>query len=666
MKGCMGHILEVNLSDGTIVKKAIPDEVYARVLSGKGLGVWYLLKNIPADADPMGPENILGFVSGALTGTGAPMCGRWMVVTKSPLTGGWGDANCGGNFSNAIKRCGVDAIFFKGISEKPVFFYMDDKTYELRDASDYWGLDAVDAEEKLIEDHKVQRKPSAAVIGMAGEKCSLISGICNEGGRIAARSGVGAVMGIKKLKALVLNGTQSIACEDKEILKESTKELAQRIKKAYPPNMMKGSIFGFLGIVLGMLPTSMPMDGSSNAGPLSKWGTSVNAVMAVNSGDGPTKNWGGGPRDIKGLAKSFNPDKVLSRETKKYHCYSCPLGCGGIVNIKDISGGEFDHTHKPEYETLNAFGPLLANSNFEAVLYINELLNRAGMDSISAGNTAAYAVECYEKGLITSEQTGGLELNWGNHKDIVQLVKQMISREGIGDKLADGVKKAVEYFGKVTEDYAMNIGGQEPGMHDPRLDPQLAVHMMADPAPGKHTIGSGGTYGNMALWDICSWAPVAKAHKKKDDRVPNETIGKASAATACYTMLVDGAGGCYYGQLLGSSMWKLVDYLNAASGWSMTGDEYIEIGRRIQTLRQMFNVKHGINPADRHLPRRMEGKPPLKNGPLKNATIDAGTQTKYYWQTIGCDINTGEPLSSTIEAMNISALLALDPMPVGG
>ena len=173
------------------------------------------------------------------------------------------------------------------------------------------------------------------------------------------------------------------------------------------------------------------------------------------------------------MAKNFNPDRVFAREIKKYHCYSCPLGCGGIISIKDLNGGEFEQTHKPEYETLNAFGPLIANNNLEAVLYINELLNRAGMDSISAGNTVAYAIECFEKGLITAEQTDGLKLTWGNHKDVVQLVKMMIARDGIGDKLADGVRKAVEYFGKETVNYAMNIGGQEPGMHDPRLDPSL-------------------------------------------------------------------------------------------------------------------------------------------------------------------------------------------------
>lgn len=660
MKSCMGYVLEVNLSDGTIFKKKVPDQVYDQVLSGKGLGAWYLYKNIPAGADPLGADNIIGFVSGALTGTGALMCGRWMAVTKSPLTGGWGDANCGGNFSPAIKQCGVDAIFFKGISEKPVYLYMDNELCELRDASDYWGLDAVEAEEKLLQSNSGKKKAAAAVIGTAGENLSLIAGICNDGGRIAARSGVGAVMGSKKLKAVVLAGSRKIDCENKDVVKELSKELGAKVKKAYPPGTMKGSIYGILGTVFGALPLNIPLDGPANVAPLRKWGTSVNTVLAINSGDGPVKNWSGGPKDVKHRAKTFNPDNVLSRESKKYHCYACPMGCGGIVNIRDIGSGEFEHTHKPEYETIQAFGPLLLNNNLESIFYINELLNRAGMDSISAGNTVAYAIECFEKGLIKPEDTGGLELKWGNHQVIIQLVKQMISREGIGDKLADGAKKAVDYFGLETADCAMHVGGQEPGMHDSRYDPQLAVHYMTEPAPGKHTIGSGGMYGNMALWDICSWAPPVKPHPKKADHIPNESIGIASCATVCYSMLVDGAGGCYYGQLMGVHMWKLIEYLNAAAGWQMSGDEYLEIGKRIQTLRHMFNIKHGINPADRHLPNRMQGIPPLKYGPLKNVTTLADAQSKYHWQAMGYDTETGVPLDATLEDLNIPSLIELN------
>ena len=657
MKSCMGYILEVDLTSGQITKTRIPDQIYDQVLAGKGLGAWYIYKNIPAGADPLGPDNILGFISGALTGTNAPICGRWSIVTKSPLTDGWGDANCGGNFSPAIKKCGVDAIFFKGISEKPVYLYMDDGTCELRDAQKYWGLDAVEAEERLAEDAGAGKKPSVALIGTSAEKLSLISGVCNDGGRLAARSGVGAVMGSKKLKALVLAGTQKIPCHDKKAVNELSKELALKIKKAYPGGMMKGAIYGVLGAAMGALPMSMPLDGSMNIGPLSKWGSSVNTVMSINSGDAPIKNWGGSPKDVKWAAKNYNPDHFINREIKKYNCYSCHLGCGSIVSTKDLAGGEFEHTHRPEYETVDGFGPLLLNDNLESVLHINELLNRAGMDSISAANTVAYAIECFENGLINEHQTGGLKLKWGETEDIVKLVELMIAREGIGDKLADGVRKATERFGWETRQYAMHIGGQEPGFHEPRQDLQLGVHLMTEPAPGKHTIGSAVTYANMAIWDICSWAPVAKGENKKKARMPNEALGKATAASACYAMLVDSAGGCYYGQLIGSNNWKLVDYLNAASGWEKTGDEYIEMGKRVQTLRAMFNVKHGVMPASRELPQRMEGKPPLKDGPIKGATINTKDQARFHWREMGCDVATGAPLEETIEALGINELL---------
>ena len=658
MECCMGQILEVDLTTGEVSKREIPDQVYEQVLSGKGLGAWYLYKNIPAGTDPLGPENILGFVSGALTGTNAPICGRWTVVCKSPLTGGWGDANCGGNFSPAIKKCGVDGIFFKGISEKPVYLYLDDEVSELRDASAYWGLDAIEAEEQLIAEAGSVKKPSVALIGPAGERLSLISGICNEGGRIAARSGVGAVMGSKKLKALVLAGSQKISCHNKKAMNELNKELAKRVKKAYPAGIMKsGSTYNLLGAALGKLPLSMPLDGSMNIGPLSKWGSSVNTVMSIKSGDAPVKNWGGTPRDVKWAAKNYNPDLLFDKEIQKYNCYSCTLGCGAVIDTKDIHGGVYDHTHKPEYETLDAFGPLLLNEDLASVLWINELLNRAGMDTISAGNTVAYAIECFENGLISEAETGGLELRWGAHEAIIQLVELMIAREGIGDKLADGVRKATEHFGPDTNQFAMHIGGQEPGLHEPRQDLQLAVHFMTEPAPGKHTIGSAIAYGNMAIWDICTWAPVAKSENKKKARLCSETLAKASAATACYTMLVDAAGGCYYGQIIGSNNWKLVDYLNTATGWSKTGDEYLEIGRRIQTLRALFNVKHGIMPASVELPKRMEGKPALKDGPNKGATIDSKEQARLHFKEMGCDQETGEPLEETIEALGINKLL---------
>lgn len=660
MQSCMGKILEVDLSSGQIVQRKVPDAVYDYVLSGKGLGAWYLYRHIAAGADPMGPENVLGFVSGTLTGTGSLMCGRWMVVCKSPLTGGWGDANCGGIFSPAIKQCGVDAIFFRGISEKPVYLYMDNKTAELRDASKYWGMDATEAEEELIKDTKDKKKPAVAVIGQAGENLSLIAGICNEGGRIAARSGVGAVMGSKRLKAVVLAGSKTIQCADRDAVRALNKPLAEKFTKGSLPKAFKGSMLPLLGTIMSKLTTSAAMDGSASIPLLKKWGSSLNTTMGINNGDTLIKNWSGTPKDARHIIKSYNPDKLLARENRKYHCYSCGLGCGAVIDIHDVKDGAFSHTHKPEYETIGAFGPLLLNGDLESILYINELLNRGGMDSISAGNTIAFAIECFEEGLITIEQTDGLKLTWGNSDAIITLVKKMIKREGIGDILADGVERASLYFGENTAKYAMHIGGQEPGMHDARNDPQLGVHFVADPAPGKHTIGSALNYNGMSLSDICSWAPAVKKHKKSEEYVPSREEAMKSVANACYSMLTDAVGGCFYAEIMGVHTWNPCAYMNAANGLEKTGDEYMEIGRRIQTLRQMFNIKQGIDPASWKLPDRMAGIPPLPDGPLKGKTLQNKDMVRYHWEGMGWSGENGIPLPETLEHLSVAELLALE------
>lgn len=658
MKSCTGKILCVDLTERTVKTENVPDTVYEKVLSGKGLAAWYLLKNIPAGADPFGPENILCFASGALTGTGAFLTGRWTVACKSPLTGGWGDANCGGIFSPAIKQCGYDAIFISGISEKPVYLWCDNTSAEIRDADAYWGLDAVDAEDRLHRDLDggSQKRPCIALIGTAGEKLSLISGICNEGGRIAARSGVGAVMGSKRLKAVVLAGSRPMPCADRETVGKLSAELGKKILKMQLPSGL-GALIGAGGAALGKMP-SVPLDGSLTTYIFREWGTPSNTPMAITSGDGPIKNWGGGPKDAKRMAQDFNPDKINKLEEVKYHCYSCPIGCGGKLNIRKNPLSNYDETHKPEYETIEAFGPLMQNGNLNSVLYVNELLNRAGLDSISAGNTLAWAIECYENGILTKEQTDGIELTWGNAEAIIAMTKKMIARDGFGNELADGVKRASEKFG--GKEYAMHVGGQEPGMHDTRNDPQLAIHMVAEPAPGKHTIGMGIQYGAMSLCDMCSWAPPARIHKKENDLIPNEELAMISKANACYSMLMDGCGTCYYGEMMGVHMWDPVKFINAAAGWEYNGDHYMEIGERIQTLRQLFNIRQGIDPASVKLPGRMEGNPPLTNGPLKGVRLRNKEQVALHWKAFGWDEKTGMPKQETIEKLGIPQLLEVE------
>jgi aldehyde:ferredoxin oxidoreductase len=644
MKGYMGQVLEVNLSNGEIASRDIPDEIYETYLSGMGLGAYYLYENIPADADPLGPDNILGFVSGLLTGTGSLMTGRWMAVCKSPLTGGWGDANCGGTLSPAIKRSGYDAIFFKGIAEKPVYLYVDQNGAELRDAAFVWGKDAVETEEILTRECRVKKKPIVAAIGAAGEKLSLISGIVNDGGRIAARSGVGAVMGSKKLKAVVLAGSQRIKCHDPQKVKAISAEFAKKIRNQNLPGFMKGAILPIMSKLLSMSKNASAMDGIMAAALFKKWGTILNNTLGMPNGDSPVKNWKGSVKDYNWWKyRRLNPDRIIKRQTKPYHCYSCVMACGGTCDIKDIKYGNFSHTHKPEYETCCSFGTLLLNQDLDAIFYINELLNRAGMDSISAGNTVAFAMECYENGVITKADTGGLDLTWGNAGAIIELVKMMINREGIGDTLADGVVKASERIGKNAFSHAVHAGGQEPGMHDSRMDPILGVHFSVEASPGKHTTGSSIAYNIFNLWSEVSWAPKVTKFPKTEDYEANETNAVKAVANSCYKMVTDGVGGCWFAAALGIQHWQVFNWLNAATGWGKSTDEYMEIGKQIQTLRQRFNVKHGIDPMTFKIVDRISGKPPLKKGPLAGKSFDIENMMKFYWEAIGWDAETGVP-----------------------
>jgi len=363
-KGYMGKVLWVDLSKGEIREEVIPDEIYEYYLSGMGLAAHLLYNRIPAGADPLGPDNILGFVSGLLTGTGSLFSGRWMVVGKSPLTGGWGDANCGGNLSPAIKRCGYDGIFFTGISEKPVYLHARHNGAELCDASHLWGKDAVETEEALIKEKGDKAK--VACIGPAGEKLSLISGICNDRGRLAARSGLGAVMGSKKLKAVVLDGKRRIDVHNRDEIKRLSRQCNRWVQ--WQPPFLPGPQAAYMGVVMRLLPTQMAMDGMIEKILLRKWGTSGLNQASVEMGDSPIKNWKGSNVDFNPKRSlPTNPDAIKKVERVKYHCYACPLGCGGICAMQ----GKYTETHKPEYESTLALGGLCMNNDMDSIFYMN-------------------------------------------------------------------------------------------------------------------------------------------------------------------------------------------------------------------------------------------------------------------------------------------------------
>jgi len=648
-KGYMGKILLVDLDKGAISIEEIPDRVYENFLAGEGLGIYLLYKWIPAGADPLGPENVLGFLPGLLTGTGSLFSGRWSAVCKSPLTGTFGFANCGGNFSPMIKHCGYDGIFFKGISSKPVYLFVDTGKAELRDASHVWGKDAVESEDLLMAEGGLGSR--VACIGPAGEKVSLISGICNDSGRLAARNGVGAVMGSKRLKAVVLNGKRRIGVRNRLHMKDLSKKCNRWIK--YQPKKMQ-DLHYYIGAFQRFSPVQMALNGPMVMLLLRAFGTNALNQLAVENGDAPVKNWKGSNLDYgKEKSRSVSSQAIVEREFVKYHCYSCPLGCGGKVFLPGKYGG---HTHKPEYETVTALGAMSLNSDLDGILQMQEMLNRAGMDTISAGSIVAFAFECYEEGLLTKEDTGGLELVWGNSQAVISLIEKMIAREGIGDILADGVKIAAKRIGKGADQYAMHIGGQETAMHDGRNDPGNVVHFASEPSPGRHTNGSQLFYELFALWKAMPELPkAAPLYLKKSRFHSDEEKSVISAAMSKYMNIGNACGFCLFGLQMGTQFIPVFDWINAATGWDLSPRDYMAIGARIQTLKQAFNIKQGFDPASVKVNERLLGLTPME-GANKGHTFDLYKIRSDYWDLFGWDRETGRPTAAAIADLKLDGL----------
>jgi len=648
----------VDLTTQQWYEESIDEEIYAQYLSGVGLAAYLLFNRIPASADPLGPENVLGFVSGLLTGTPSSYTGRWLVTGKSPLTGTWGEANCGGYFSMAIKQCGYDGIFFSGISAKPVYLYIGSGEPEIRDASMLWGLDAAETEDALNEIHEDKKRIAVACIGEAGENLSLISGISHDKGRMAARSGLGAVMGSKRLKGVALQRSGKVSVHDRQRMREINAQTRKYARVLLP---LPGWIMPIFGKILRNPWFKMRMDGLLTNSVLKKWGSAGFFQTFVEWDDAPIKNWLGSHKDYPGQkSKQFSADRIQGAETEKYHCYACPTGCGG----KFIMAGTGQETHKPEYETINAFSALLLMDDFDSVVKINDILNRAGMDSISAGGTIAAAIEWFQEGRITQEQTGGLQLQWGDADAVMQLVDLMVRREGFGAYLADGVEAARKNLGITGSDAAVHAGGQELAMHDTRLDAGYALHASVEPNPGRHTTGAFLYYDLHRLWTAIPELPKTPwLSFKRRNREFDRLDGIRSAANACLINFYNGLGLCYYGAHLGVDRLSLFEMVNAACGWEHTAREYMQIGQRILTIKQLFNIKQGIDPSTIMPSKRALGQPPLEKGGNKGVSVDLESLRKFYWKIIGFDPNSGIPTYELLEDLNLVSLAEVLNLP---
>jgi aldehyde:ferredoxin oxidoreductase len=648
--GYMGKYCIVDLGTGTTEMVEPGDRFYQKYLSGYGLGAAVITERQKAGIDPLSPESYLGFCSGLLTGTGAAFSGRCMVVGKSPLTGGWGDANVGGFLARELKRAGFDAVFFTGAAEMPVWVNITGDGIDIKDASSLWGKDIVETEEivkKKLGDKNVQ----IASIGISGEKRSLISGIVTDNGRIAARSGLGALMGSKKLKAVSFRGKQDIPVADSDTVKGITKKFLEDYKKSHILDRLTVAMIHTISKIIARTGISFPTQPSLVREIWKRYGTSGVTVYSALVGDTPIKNWDGvGYLDYTfASAEKCSGENVIKHQKRRYACQGCPLACGRII---DINKGRFKGTevHKPEYETLASFGGLLLQDDLDAIIEANELCNRAGIDTISTGGTLAFAIECFEHGIIDKNDTGGLALGWGKTNNIITLIEMMINREGFGDVLADGVRRAAERIGKGAEQYAVHAGGQELPMHDSRLDPGYAIAYECEPTPGRHTVSS---YQNASLYGVKAMFPAARrmiknAHGKTAKNVKLYTAG------SFYMQLLNGSGMCLFGAL--TSRIPVVEYLNAATGWNMTADEYFKTGERILSMRKAFTVREGLRPIDCKLHERARGKVPLAKGPLKGITVDVDFLRKEFFDTVGWDPDTGGPTKKKLKELGIAFL----------
>jgi aldehyde:ferredoxin oxidoreductase len=605
-KAINGKILAVNLSSRAVQAEFLLEETYRRYIGGYGLGVRLLFDRIPHGADALGPENVLGFFPGLLTGT--PLFGsRYQAVGKSPKNGGWGDANSGGDFGPVLKHAGWDGLLFSDISDGPVYLLIEDEKAEVKDASDLWGLDAITAEAKLKERHG--KKASVACIGQAGENLSYMAGICNEYGRLAARSGLGAVMGSKKLKAVVVLASRNIlAGDDKDV-----RSLVRTSIDEFGPIAAFFRGFGTTGI------------------------TATSAV----TGDSPVKNWGGvGTIDFP-AASQLGGDKFNAKMEKTYACWHCPLSCG--AESKESDNPKFPYpkrTHRAEYETACTFGTLALNADIDSLQCVNHLCNAYGLDTISAGATVAFAIECYENGLISSEDTGGLELTWGNAEAIVEMVHRIGRREGPGDLFADGIRKAAEKLGAKAEPFAMEVGGEELPMHEARLQPEYFTTYKLDPTPARHT-----QYPNAIAPD---WG-VPPAPRDR-----NEASGRAQhhkGMSECQH-IVNSIGTCMFITFTGPNQ-RIPEWINAVTGWDTTHQELLKTGERIANLRMAFQVREGDNPAQRRIPGRLIGSPPLEEGPHKGLSLDAETLQREFLAACDWDQQTCRPSRAKLAELGL-------------
>jgi aldehyde:ferredoxin oxidoreductase len=618
----MGKLLFVDLTTGRFYAEKLNEDVAHSFIGGYGIGASILYEKMAKGTDPLGPDNVIGFMTGPFTGTKVVTSCRFTVVTKSPLTGYWGDSNCGGYFAEALKACGYDGVFFTGRSSKPVCLHLEDNKPVLKDSSHLWGMNTQETEETIWKEMGDPRL-RLVCIGPAGENQSLIAAIITEAGRAAGRSGVGAVMGSKNLKAFSARGTLQVPIASPEKVTALNRKMLEELKTPNEP-----------------------------ARTYMKYGTCGNVASCVESQDAPLQNWKGINEQVfpaKEKAAKISDENVIHYQTRKFACGSCPIACGGMISVPN-GRWLLKNVHKPEYETLISFGALCLNDDIESIIKCNDICNLYGMDTISAGATIAFAMECYENKVISKDDTGGIDLTWGNGEGVVEILQSIAWRKGFGAILADGCRKAAERIGKGSEKIAMHVSGQEIPMHDPRFAPGYGTTYILDPAPGRHTHGGtmGVEWGRVNPRFVHLNLPEVNPHDYKNK-------GELHRIYASWQHIISSVGLCWFGSH--SVFYPVVDMLNAITGWNTDIDELILAGNRILMMRYAFNLREGFKPSDYQLPSRAAGNPSLTAGPLMGITLDIQSLEEEAYKALGCDPRTGRIHETVLRRLGLEGIV---------
>jgi len=617
MFGVGGEILWVDMTKSKIEKVPIDDDLVSKYLLGAGYLSKILYDMIPAGTDPLGEKNVLGIATGLLTGSMFPQASRHVVAALSPLTDVWGESHAAGFFGAELKFAGYDAIMFTGASSDPLYLNIEDSKVELLDASHLWGKDVFETDDILRKDH--DRTFRTLSIGQAGENLVRFSAIMNDRDRASARSGLGAVMGSKKIKAVSVRGTGKLEVADpKNYLKQMDIFYERMMANPFTPGRVK-------------------------------FGTTSLVEMMQHIGRLPSYNMKQGVFD--GYEK-ISGDAINEKYLVKARAdYSCLQRCGRYTAVR--TGPYAFEGGAPEFETQSSMGSRCGNDNLESVLFGHHLANQYGMDTISLGGTISWAMEAWDEGLLTAEDTGGIDLSWGNAETIIKLTKMIALREGFGDVLADGSAAAAERIGRGTEKFVMTVKKQEIAGQEPRAQKSMGLAAVTAARGADH----------LYAFPVLDEAGFDKEIKERfgeqylpemADRLNPKYKGIMVKECEDFMVMVESVGLCKYGTQIPPEFYydDVALTLKIHNGLDFTGAQLQEIGERIVNLNRLFNARFGVTRKDDCLPDRLtKEKAPL--GPSAGEVVELDMMLTEYYDVRGWDQETGLPLKETLKRLGL-------------